>query len=741
MNGWRMRWLALTGMALTGMMLLLAGGLGAQVDDPPPAETATGDGAMIEGLGAPTTLAAVRRGGLLLATTARGVYLPAPTLDTEVTLTVRGMVAEADVRQRFTNPTDQWVEGVYVFPLPDNAAVDRLRLVVGERVIEGEIHERQEARRVYEQAREQGQRAALVEQQRPNLFTSAVANLGPHETVEVRIGFRQEVQYADGTFGLRFPLAVTPRFEPAGTPPSPVELAGGASTALPAQAVGCDLDNDLGISSRQLATTSASGPASGTASGQAASRPRPGVALRVRLDPGIAVARIGSTSHAVRTTRRAGGFDIALEDGSVAADRDFVLEWQPPPARAPQVALITEAAGLDTFGLLMVVPPEHQNAGPRQPRETIFVIDVSGSMDGPSIVQAKAALDDALSRLETIDHLNVISFAEDVVALHDASVPATPARIAEARRWVAKLGIRGGTYMLPALEAALATDGIDRGLRQVIFITDGAVGNEDQLFALIDSRLGDTRLFPVGIGAAPNSHFMRTAARFGRGTFTHIASVDEVAGRMAALYRKLEQPVLTDLEVVWDDPNVEAWPARVGDLYAGEPLVIAARLPSGNSGLTVTGRRAGQREEYRLEHGEPASLGAGEPAAITRLWARRKVAELRDAMVRGDVRGDARGDSHAGDRASLRQAVIEVALEHHLVTDFTSLVAVDRTPVAPAGIEPVRRAVPLPLPAGWQNHPGVASLPLTATPFKAWLLLAGLLAAAAMLAGRRREAA
>lgn len=722
---------------------MLVGPLGAQVDDQPPADATSGTSATetseaipdaapdvpaptgLEHLGAPTTLGNADHGALLIRTTARGVYLPAPLVDTEVDLTVRGMVAEADVRQRFTNPTDQWVEGVYVFPLPENAAVDRLRLTIGDRVIEGEIHERQAARQVYEQAREQGQRAALVEQQRPNLFSTEIANLGPHETVEVRIGFRQEVRFDDGTFSLRFPMAITPRFEPENTPPSPVELAGGPATALPVQVAA----HDAAPPRVAVGTTSAPRAAD--------------VRLRVDLDPGIPVARLGSRSHAVRTLRHDDAFMIELEDGAVPRDRDFVLEWQPAASATPHMAIVSEQfrdprGGLDTYGLLMVIPPAQDPAtsvasAHRPPRETVFVIDVSGSMSGPSIRQAKAALDDALARLRPIDHFNVISFAQDVVALGPESVPATPDRIDKARQWVRGLGIRGGTYMLPALQAALRTDGIDRGLRQVIFMTDGAVGNEDQLFGVIDSDLGESRLFTVGIGSAPNSHFMRTAARFGRGTFMHIASVDEVASRMASLYTKLERPMLMDLELIWDDPNVEAWPARVGDLYAGEPLVVAARLPGGRTGLTIRGMRDGVLESFQVEHGAPSRLGEGTPAAVARLWARRKVADLRDALVRGG-----QDDSL---RAGLREAILDVALDHHLVTDFTSLVAVDRTPAAPADADPARVAVPLPLPEGWRDHPGFTNLPATATGFKLWLIAASLLAAMAAMTRRRAHPA
>lgn len=642
-------------------------------------------------LGTPTTLARVSAGSLLLRTAVPGVFLPAPALDTEIRLTVEGVAAEAEVRQTFRNPSEQWVEAVYAFPLPPNAAVDRLHLVVGGREIEGEIHERRQARRVFQQARRTGQRAALVEQQRPNLFTTEVSNLGPGEEVVVRIGFRQETRYDDGLFELRFPLTVAPRFTPSET------TQGAAPQGAPDLA-----SSDLACVNAAPRFAARDAPAS--------------VRLSLDVHAGMPLARLGSVSHAVEIHRRGDRYHVTLLDGAVPADRDFVFQWQPDARTEPEAALLREDFEGETYALLMLVPPQAPDTPPVA-REAIFVVDVSGSMNGPSIRQAKAALDLALARLSPIDHFNVIAFAETAQALYTSSMPASSGEIEAARRWVAALQIRGGTLMRPALELALGSDGVDRGLRQVIFVTDGGVSNEQELFALIASRLGASRLFPVGIGSAPNSHFMSEAARFGRGTYTHIGSLQEVRSRMAALLRKLEQPLLRDVTLTWDDPNVEMWPAQIRDLYAGEPLVVTARLPSGATGVTLEAQRSGLPYQRRLEPPVPAVTppAAARARGIARLWARRAIAALRDPTLGSDA------------RKAAREAILALALRHHLVTELTSLVAVEHTPAAPAGAEPIRRAVPLPLPAGWADHPAIRTLPATATPYRLWLLAAALL--------------
>jgi len=634
-----------------------------------------GDGDAAAELGPPMTLAEAARGILLFLTVHSGVYLPAPTLETEVTIAVTGLVARAEVRQRFHNPTDSWLEGIYVFPLPETAAVDVLRMIVGERVIEGEIHEREEAKKVYDQAKKQGKKASLVEQERPNLFTTSVANIGPGEDIEVVIEYQEELRYDNGRFRLRFPMVVGPRFIPGNE-----RIEGAAGTGGAA--------NTPQVSDAERITPPVS------------AAPLNPVALAVRIEAGMALVRLTSPSHPIDVEQESHGiYYVELRDGTTPANQDFVLEWEPEVGSAPRAVLFTQQRDGETYHLLMVLPPpDDAEAAPRLPRETIFVIDTSGSMSGASIRQARQALGLALERLRPEDHFNVIRFSNFARKLFRSSMPADPSHVAEARAWVGRLDADGGTNILAALERALEERDGELGIRQVIFITDGCAGNEQELFHYVRTHLGDSRLFTVGIGSAPNSFFMRKAAQFGRGTFTYIGSPHQVEAEMGELLRKLESPVMKDLEVVWDDPTAESWPQRVGDLYRGEPVRVVAKLFGGGSQVKVSGWRDTVPWEIELSNNGSAASG------LDKLWARRKIAALMDSRVDG-VSVD-----------EVRRQVVDVALRYHLVSKYTSLVAVDVTPTAPEGVVAEPRPLPVHLPAGWSHGHVFGQLPQTDTP-------------------------
>jgi Ca-activated chloride channel family protein len=680
--------------------LALASTLAAPLGAQPEAPEDGPDG--YDRLGAPVHLGDLQGGSLLLATEVDGVFLPAPGLETEVTVRVSGLIARTELRQRFHNPTSAWVEGVYVFPLPEGAAVDGLEMHVGDRVIEGRVKEREEAAEVYRQAVSEGRRASLVEQERPNLFTTSVANLGPDEEMQVVLHYQQELRYDSGRFALRLPLVAAPRYVPG---------PGGG------------------------------GPRTVGALGPAGTGPINPVTVTVELDAGFAVDRLGSASHVldvVRAPRRPGVetrraypvYEITLADGPAPADRDFVLEWAPAIGREPGAASFTEELGGDTYALLMVMPPAvRRSPAEAPPREAIFVIDTSGSMHGESMEQARAALRFALGRLRPQDRFNVVRFDSTATRLFDRGLPAGDQALHEAYDFVDGLQADGGTEMLPALELAFEGPALPGAVRQVVFITDGAVGNEAELLEHVRRHAGESRLFTVGIGSAPNSHFMRGAAEEGRGTFTYVGRIEDVGPMMEELFTKLESPVLTGIEVDWGGggAEVETWPARLPDLYAGEPIVVAARLPPGSAArageVVLSGRLDGR--QWRVAR----SLAAGEPhPGVARLWARRKI---------GALTAPGNDERPFGER---RREVVELALRHHLVTPYTSLVAVDVTPARPAG-EPMRsRRLPVSLPAGWSAEHAVGTLPQGGTASRL-LLLAGLalllLAATAAAIARR----
>ena len=647
------------------------------------------------------------QGTLLLAQGPGEAPIAAPLVFTDVHVDAGGLIARVQVTQHFHNPTGEWREGIYVFPLPEGAAVDHLRMRVGDRLIEGQIKERQEARRAYQQAQREGRKASLIEQERPNLFTNSVAHIGPDEDVIVAIEYQETLHYDQGTFRLRFPLAVTPRYVP-GTQ----LVSGDAGTGWAA--------NTDQVPDAVRVTPPVLHPAQG------AINP---VAIAVDLNPGFALAELTSRSHRIEASETPDHrYRIALASGIVPANRDFELAWTPDLGSAPGAALFTEERDGKTYALLMMLPPTlTEPALPRSPREVVFIIDTSGSMAGVSLAQAKAALSLALDRLHPGDRFNVIEFNSITRTLFGAPLPVDPATISSAHAFVSALKARGGTEMKPALETALNGERAPGFVRQVIFLTDGAVGNEDELLALIQARLGDRRLFTVGIGPGPNTFFLTKAAQLGRGTFTFIGDVREVGDKMSVLFRKLESPVLTSIAVAWPG-RADAWPQSLPDLYAGEPLVVSAALDSPRSGagaaVSLSGSHGGKPWSATL----PFAAGAAEPG-IGVHWARRKIEALADLGRNG------------GNQEEVRGAIIDVALKHHLVSTYTSLVAVDVTPTAPTGVESIRSAMPTNLPDGLSYAAIFGALPQTATPATLQLLIGMLALALAALSWRLRQAA
>lgn len=629
-------------------------------------------------------LSEVGSGSLLFKTAAPGRFLAAPTQETEVRISVRGFVAETVVKQRFYNPGDDWLEGVYVFPLPTRAAVHAMQLVVGDTIIVGQIRERSAAKKVYQKAKKAGKKASLVEQERPNIFTTSVANIGPGDEVEVILEYQESLTYDSGRYELRFPMVVGPRYIPG----SPV---GGS----PGSGVFADTDQVPDASRITPPLIHADhGPINP-------------ITLAVELDAGFPLQRLDCTSHTTRISSTPTGVHHVILD-QTPANRDFVLEWVPARGTEPKAAVFTEIVDGEAYVLAMVMPPaDLATPTTRLPREAVFVIDTSGSMGGASIRQAREALLFALKQLKPVDCFNVIEFNSDHRSLFPSSRAAIPSAIEEAEAWVRRLDAGGGTELMSALDSALHDAERLTPLRQIIFITDACVGNEDALFRTIQRDLGRSRLFTVGIGSAPNSYFMERAAAFGRGSFTHIGRSVDVAVRMRELFAKIENPILANLDMRWPDPAADTWPRRLPDLYTGEPVVVVSRLAAASGDLEISGVR--QHKEWEVS--VPIEAGTTR-AGVNRLWARRRIADLMDRRARGI------------EEEIVREQVLEVALAHHLVSKYTSLVAVDLTPSRPAGADLKSGAVRTNLPAGWQIDKVMGHLPVGGTAGRLRVLMA-----------------
>jgi Ca-activated chloride channel family protein len=425
------------------------------------------------------------------------------------------------------------------------------------------------------------------------------------------------------------------------------------------------------------------------------------VSIKVRLKSGVALSAIESLYHHVSISRPDAATAELTLDRDAPADRDFVLDWTLKADAAPQASLFRETLGDKSYYFAMVVPPTGTQAPQRQPREAIFVIDNSGSMAGESMKQAKGALLKALSKLQRGDTFNVVRFDDTLEVLFKEAVPATPANVGIATRFVSKLDANGGTEILAALKAALVdTHSTDKSrLRQVVFLTDGDVGNEDQVLAEIGHSLGRSRLFTIGIGSAPNSFLMEHIATEGRGTFTHIGSENEVEQKVGELFNKLEAPVMTDLKVSTDGVALETWPNPLPDLYAGEPVVLTTMTSARSGKVNLTGRIGQTPWSTSLE-----LASASEGQGVSKIWARDKISAIEATRYAGAKEGD------------VDAQVLNVALEHHLVSRVTSLVAIDVTPSRPVGADLESQEMPTNLPHGWNfekvfgedpNHPSV----------------------------------
>jgi Ca-activated chloride channel family protein len=417
------------------------------------------------------------------------------------------------------------------------------------------------------------------------------------------------------------------------------------------------------------------------------SAPRNPVSISVQLNAGFDLGPVKSSYHSIVEKKiDADSEIIGLAEGEVSADKDFELTWA-PKSSAPQAGLFHETVMGRDYVLVTVTPPSVSATAKPVSRETIFVIDNSGSMDGPSMVQAKEALLLGLDTLQQGDRFNVIRFDDTMTELFAAPVVADQHNLTIARDFVNYLAANGGTEMIPPLVEALNDDTPDdkQHLRQIVFITDGAIGNEQEMFAQLTKNLGRSRVFMVGIGSAPNSYLMTRAAELGRGSFTFIGEASQVKDRMTSLFAKIGQPVVTNITATTDNEMVRFSPEKLPDLYRGEPIVLMAETAGLEGKLTITGKIGEAPWSVSLPL-EKAAAGKG----IDKLWAHRKVADFEVASTLGDMNYEA-----------ANKAILDISLKHHIVSSQTSLIAVDKSPKRPPGYRLTRADVPLNLPAGW----------------------------------------
>ncbi len=528
-----------------------------------------------------------------------------------------------------------------------------MEMRIGERIVRARIQGRQQARATYEHARAEGHHAALLEQQRPSLFAQRVANIGPGERIEVRISYVQVLPFENGEYELAFPVVAPRRFDPRDplrtrTHRDPLAPARGAAPAVSA------------VSAR---------------AGE-----QPPVELSIDVDAGLPVERIASPTHRVSTERRsAERVKVTIDDPRTAAQRDFVLRYA-ISGETPRATVLAHRDRDEGWLTLLVQPPAAPPDAAVAPRDVVIVVDSSSSMRGRPLEQARAITGELLGSLRATDRFQVLSFADEVTATSSALEPATHEAVTRGRAFASGIRAVGATYMVPAIERALAVTGPadPARVRMTVLLTDGYIGNEADVLRSIATRLGDSRLYAIGVGSSTNRFLLERAAEIGRGRarFVTLSEDPVAAGRQFAAL--VDKPVLTDVSIDWGGLAVEdVYPRQIPDLFASKPLVVEARfVRGGRAQVRVQGTVAGQRVERVVDVVLPDAPSPDRAHEAQRvLWAR---AAVRDRLARMTLRED----------PTLVQEVTTLGLRHAIVTPYTSFVAVDVTPATGAAPEP-----------------------------------------------------
>jgi len=586
--------------------------------------------------------------------------IPLPLKHTDVKGQISGYIATVEVTQQFHNPYGEKIEAVYVFPLPQNAAINEFIMTVGERRIRGIIRERQEAERIYQEARSQGYVASLLTQERPNIFTQKVANIEPGRAIDVNIKYFNTLAYVDGWYEFVFPMVVGPRFNP----PCSTDGVGAVARGKP------------GISGQK---TEVQYLKPGERSGH-------DISLAVDIDAGVAIEQVACSSHVTsKNSSTPEKLTVKLSSLDSIPNKDFVLRYK-VAGKTVKSALVTHRDERGGFFTLMLYPPENLSHLKRAPMEMIFVLDCSGSMSGKPIAKAKQAISRALKELQPDDTFQVIRFSNNASQLGPAPLPATPENIRKALAYVESLHGSGGTMMIEGIKAALDFAHDPHRFRLVSFMTDGYIGNEAEILAAIHLRLGASRIFSFGVGSSVNRYLLDRMAKLGKGAVAYIGLDDNAVEVVDLFYERISHPALTDVAIDWGGMQVaDVYPQQIPDLFVGRPIILTGRFTGQrNTSVRVSGKVGDLTQEINIPVGFEDS-SAVHPG-IACVWARKKI-EMLGNQATYDTNSDLPGE------------IRQVALEYGLMSAYTAFIAVDSSR-ATAGGHGTTVAVPVPVPDG-----------------------------------------
>ncbi len=589
-----------------------------------------------------------------------------PLKHTDVKTEISGQLARTTVTQEFQNPFNDKIEAVYVFPLPVNAAIDDMTMIVGDRTVKGKIKRREEARQIYEAAREAGQVASLLDQERPNIFTQSVANITPGAVVKVTISYVETLKYEDGTYEFVFPMVVGPRYIP------------GQPTAQPNPRTAPDT-SQVPDASRITPPITPEGTRTGH-----------DISIEVKLDAGVPIDSITAKSHEVEQQRtNAHAAIVQLKDRNTIPNKDFVLRFDVAGKKISD-AMMTHRGQQGGFFSLMLQPPERVTVADVSPKEIVFVLDTSGSMDGFPIEKAKESMKLAIDGMNPQDTFNLITFAGDTHVLFPQPVPATRENLKRAQDFLASRQGSGGTEMMKAIKTALAPSGSQDHVRIVCFMTDGFVGNDMEIVGEIQKH-PNARVFAFGIGSSVNRFLLDKMAEEGRGEVEYVSLNDDGSAAAKRFHERVRNPLLTGIRVEWGGlPVADVYPQRIPDLFSAKPLVLTGRYTNGARGVVrLIGRVGAQTFTRDIPVELPKS--EAEHDVLATLWARTRIDDL--------MRQDYSGIQNGSPKDDVKEAITQLGLEYRLMTQFTSFVAVEETTITEGG-QSRRVDVPIEMPEG-----------------------------------------
>ncbi|AFZ05647.1 Vault protein inter-alpha-trypsin domain-containing protein [Oscillatoria nigro-viridis PCC 7112] len=606
-------------------------------------------------------------GGLFVKTPNTTPEQVFPLKQTEVKAKIAGNISRVEVVQKFENPFPESIEAVYVFPLPDEAAVDDMEIKIGSRTIKADIKRRSEALEIYEQARKQGRSAGLLEQERDNIFTQSLANIKPGEKIEVTIRYTESLKFAGGDYEFVFPMVVGPRY-------------------ISGNSTGADRINPPVLPP-------------GTRSGH-------NIAVSVEIDAGVAIGDVRSTSHQITTHRSGNIVQVQLANSDTIPNKDLILRYR-VAGENTRATILTQSDKRGGHFATYLIPALNYKNNEIVPKDVVFLMDTSGSQQGEPLAKSKELMRRFIQGLNPNDTFTIIDFANTAKALSTNPLANTAANRQSAINYIQNLQANGGTELLNGIQAVMNFPAAATGrLRSIVLITDGYIGNENEVLARVQGSLKPgNRLYSFGVGGSVNRFLLNRLAEVGRGTSQVIRQDEPSAEAAEKFFREINSPVLTNIQISWEGmgEKPEIYPIAPPDLFATQPLVLfGKKTDRANGQLRIRGTLAGGKAYEQVlpvnfarsgssRQRESTSVAAtatdfGNPA-VAQLWGRSRIKDLMNQMFGGETK-------------SLVEAVTNTALTYRLLSEYTAFVAVsEEVRVEPDGSRR-RVQVPVELPQG-----------------------------------------